>query len=135
MGITRREVVMDVLEHRRPSYVPWHFGFTVEAKQKLQEHFGSKDIMEITGNHFLVLGEEIGYFEDIGNNRFRDIFGVTWDRTIDKDIGNMEDYPRKRFCLSELWTKSKKSVTDCLPWAGMEIIFLRLPMMWKGMFH
>ena len=88
--MTKREVVKTVLEHKKPPYVPWHFGFTVEAKQKLMDHYGSDDIMDITDNHFLVLGDEIGFFEDIGNSRFRDIFNVIWDRTIDKDIGNVE---------------------------------------------
>ncbi len=88
--MTKREAVINVLEHKRPPYVPWHFGFTVEAKKKLLDYYESDDLMEITDNHFLLLGDEIGYFEDIGNNRFRDIFGVTWDRTIDKDIGNVE---------------------------------------------
>jgi uroporphyrinogen decarboxylase len=46
--------------------------------------------MEITGNHLLVLGDEIGFFDNIGNDRFRDAFGVIWDRSIDKDIGNVE---------------------------------------------
>jgi uroporphyrinogen decarboxylase len=88
--MTKRDIVKTVLEHKRPPYVPWHFGFTVEAKQKLIDHYGSEDIMEITDNHMLVLGDEIGFFEDIGNDRFKDFFGVTWDRSIDKDIGNVE---------------------------------------------
>lgn len=88
--MTKRDVVKMVLEHKKPPYVPWHFGFTLEARQKLAEHYGNADIMEITDNHLLVLGAEIGYFEDIGNDRFRDVFGVIWDRTIDKDIGNVE---------------------------------------------
>jgi len=87
--MTKREVVKSVLEHKRPPYVPWHFGFTVEAKQKLTQHYGSDDIMDITDNHILFLGDDIGYFEDIGNNRFRDVFDVVWDRSIDKDIGNV----------------------------------------------
>ena len=90
MNMTRREVVKNVLEHKKPPYVPWQFGFTVEAKKKLLDYERSDDIMEVTGNHFLVLGDEIGYFEDIGNDRFKDIFGVIWDRSIDKDIGNVE---------------------------------------------
>jgi uroporphyrinogen decarboxylase len=86
----KRDVVKTVLVHKKPPYVPWHFGFTFEAKQKLMDHYGSEDIMGITDNHFLILGDEIGYFEDIGNDRFRDFFGVIWDRSIDKDIGNVE---------------------------------------------
>jgi len=88
--MTKREVVLSVLEHKKPPYVPWHFGFTVEAKKKLLDYHVSNDIMEVTDNHFLVLGDEIGYFEDIGDDRFKDIFGVVWDRSIDKDIGNVE---------------------------------------------
>lgn len=87
--MTKREVVKTVLEHKKPPYVPWHFGFTVEAKKKLFDHFGSDDIMDITDNHFLVLGAEIGYFEDIGNDQVKDVFNVIWDRSIDKDIGNV----------------------------------------------
>ena len=29
-------------------------------------------------------------FDDIGDDRVRDVFGVVWDRSIDKDIGNVE---------------------------------------------
>jgi uroporphyrinogen decarboxylase len=90
MKMTKREVVLRVLEHKRPPYVPWHFGFTVEAKNKLLDYYGTDDIMEVTENHFLVLGDEIGYFEYIENDRYKDIFGVVWDRSIDKDIGNVE---------------------------------------------
>ena len=88
--MTKREVVRHVLEHKKPPYVPWHFGFTVEARQKLMEHFRSDDIMDITENHIIFLGADIGYFEDIGNDRFKDVFDVVWDRSIDKDIGNVE---------------------------------------------
>jgi uroporphyrinogen decarboxylase len=41
-------------------------------------------------NHLLKLGSDIGFFTDQGNNRVRDVFGVAWDRSIDKDIGNVE---------------------------------------------
>jgi uroporphyrinogen decarboxylase len=88
--MNKREIVKNVLDHKRAPYVPWHFGFTVEAREKLLNYFGSGDLIEVTDNHFQVLGEEIGYFEEIGNNRFRGVFRVTWDRTIDIDIGNVE---------------------------------------------
>jgi len=90
MKITKREVVKNVLDHKEPPYVPWHFGFTAEAKEKLIEYYGSDDLMDVLDNHHLILGDEIGYFEYIGNDRYKDVFGVTWDRTIDKDIGNVE---------------------------------------------
>ncbi len=75
--------------HDTPPYVPWACGFTVEAKQKLVEHFGSSDLEEALQNHILILGSEIGFFEDIGPDLVRDVFGVVWDRSIDRDIGNV----------------------------------------------
>jgi hypothetical protein len=38
----------------------------------------------------LELGSAIGFFEDLGENRTRDVFGVVWDRSVDKDIGIVE---------------------------------------------
>jgi uroporphyrinogen decarboxylase len=38
----------------------------------------------------LRLGSDIGFFTDQGESGVRDVFGVVWDRSIDKDIGNVE---------------------------------------------
>ena len=90
MSMTPRDVVRETLAFRRPPYVPWSFRFTKEAREKLELHFGTAEIDPFIGNHLLELGSDIGFFTDIGNDRFRDVFGVVWDRTIDKDIGNVE---------------------------------------------
>jgi uroporphyrinogen decarboxylase len=42
---------------------------------------------DISDNHLLGLGNGIGFFEDIGADCLRDVFGVVWDRSVDKDIG------------------------------------------------
>ncbi|MBN1672748.1 MAG: uroporphyrinogen-III decarboxylase-like protein [Kiritimatiellae bacterium] len=83
---TRREVVRMVLEGKTPPYVPWHFGFTKEAREKLQAR-GTDDLQSILRGHFLGLGHDVGFFTDIGEDCVRDIFGVVWDRSVDKDIG------------------------------------------------
>ncbi len=88
--MTKREVVRTVLEGGRPPYVPWSFGFTFEAGQKLVDHYGTRDLGPIMQNHMLGLGSGVGFFEDVGNDRVRDVFGVVWDRSVDKDIGNVE---------------------------------------------
>lgn len=89
--MTKREVVRAVFEGRRPPYVPWHFQFTKEPREMLARHFGGEDAAEAAvDNHILELGSAIGFFEDIGGQRFRDVFGVVWDRTVDKDIGVVE---------------------------------------------
>ena len=85
--MTRREVMRQVLEGRKPPYVPWSFGFTCEAREKLQRHFGAADLDPFLGNHDVGLGNGIGFFADIGNGCVRDVFGVVWDRSVDRDIG------------------------------------------------
>lgn len=87
--MTKRKVVHTVLEGRTPPYVPWSFGFTKEAGAKLEEHFKPLDVEEVLQNHILKLGSDIGLFTDLGDNHVKDVFGVVWDRSIDKDIGNV----------------------------------------------
>ena len=88
--MTKRDVVRMVLEGKQPPYVPWSMGFTTEARAKLQAHYGCQDIEAPLDNHILKLGSDIGFFENLRHDRVRDVFGVTWDRSIDKDIGNVE---------------------------------------------
>jgi uroporphyrinogen decarboxylase len=90
MSMSPRDVVRAAVEFRQPPYVPWSFRFTKEAREKLETHFGTTEIDLHVGNHILELGSDIGFFTELGNDRFRDVFGVVWDRTIDKDIGNVE---------------------------------------------
>ncbi len=88
--MTKREIVRTVLEGRRPPYVPWQIGLTKEAREKLQDHYGTSDLDTVLHNHFLRLGSDIGFFKDLGRDRVQDVFGVVWDRSVDKDIGIVE---------------------------------------------
>ncbi len=88
--MTKREVIHAVLKGQEPPYVPWSCGFTKEAKEKLQAHYGQVDLEDALQNHILKLGSDIGFFTDLRENRVKDVFGVVWDRSIDKDIGNVE---------------------------------------------
>jgi uroporphyrinogen decarboxylase len=87
--MTKREIIRMVLEGKVPPYVPWSFGFTREAKEKLVAHYSTHDLDEILQDHLLRLGSDIGFFTNLGHDRVRDVFGVIWDRSIDKDIGNV----------------------------------------------
>ena len=88
--MTRREVIEAVLNGSEPPYVPWSFSFTMEARERLVRHFGTDDLEPVLHNHLLGLGNAVGFCEDVGNDRVRDAFGVVWDRSVDKDIGNVE---------------------------------------------
>ncbi len=88
--MTPREVVHTVLRGARPPYVPWHCGFTQEARAKLVAHFGTQDLDAALGNHLLGLGDTYGFFTELPQQRVRDVFGVVWDRSVDHDIGVVE---------------------------------------------
>jgi uroporphyrinogen decarboxylase len=98
--MTKRDVVRLVLSGQRPPYVPWSMGFTKEAKETLCKYYACDDVEKPLQNHLLKLGSDIGFFTELGNNRVRDVFGVVWDRTVDRDIGNVEGYALPRPTLA-----------------------------------
>jgi len=87
-SLSKRDVVKCVIAGERPPYVPWSFSFTAEASEKLAEHFGPEWENSL-GNHLLTLGNGVGFFDDVTTDIVRDVFGVEWDRSVDKDIGNV----------------------------------------------
>ena len=89
-AISRREVIKSVLDGHIPPYVPWSFKYTLEPKEMLMKHYRTDDLDNVLNNHLLMLGDEIGFFDYLGNNCYRDVFGAVWDRSIDKDIGNIK---------------------------------------------
>lgn len=95
--MTKREVIKMVLDGKKPPYVPWSFKFTEEPKKVLQEYYGEEDLDIPLGNHILNLGSDIGFFEEVAPNMFQDVFGVIWDRSIDKDIGD----PKSPYVIPE----------------------------------
>jgi uroporphyrinogen decarboxylase len=89
--MTKRDVIRTVLEHKRPPYVPWSFSFTLEAREKLERHYGTTDLDTVLHNHLVWAGNPAGSFVDLGGDRVQDPFGVVWDRRVDKDIGMVVD--------------------------------------------
>lgn len=87
---TKREVIKMVLDGQKPPYVPWSFKFTQEPKEQLQKYYGVEDLDVVLGNHVLQLGSDIGFFEHLGGDLYQDVFKVVWDRSIDKDIGDVK---------------------------------------------
>ncbi len=88
--MTKREIIRSILEGQKQPYVPWSCGFTKEAREKLQQHLNSIDLEGWLQNHLLKLGSDIGFFIQLDDDHYQDVFGVIWDRSIDKDIGNVK---------------------------------------------
>lgn len=87
--MNKREVVRTVFSGGKPPYVPWWFWFTEEAAAKLKAHFGG-DFESAIDPHI----EDLGHFDgwtELPDRRFKDYFGVIWDRSIDHDIGVVEN--------------------------------------------
>jgi uroporphyrinogen decarboxylase len=86
-SMTKRDIVRMVFEGRQAPYVPWHFIFSTDATALLRAHYGVADLERAVDNHMLMLRRSSGSFRDVGGGRVQDVFGVVWDRTLDKDIG------------------------------------------------
>ncbi len=83
----KRTVTKMALEWETPPYVPWNINFTIPSTEKLQVHYPGRDLEEVVQNHLVNLGYDIYFYHDIGNDCVQDVFGVVWDRSVDKDIG------------------------------------------------
>ncbi len=104
--LSKREVVKKALEFDHPPYVPWDISFTLEAEEKLKKHYATDNLGARIHNHFLELGHSIGFFEELENERYQDVFGVVWNRSVDKDIGVVESLvlpepTLKDYCLPD----------------------------------
>ena len=74
--MTKREIIKLVLDGGKPPYVPWSFKFTEEPKKMLQAYYGVEDLDVPLGNHILNLGNDYGFFDLVGSDLWRDVFGV-----------------------------------------------------------
>jgi uroporphyrinogen decarboxylase len=99
-NITPRERVWRTIRHQEPDRVPWHLGCTVPARQKLVDYYGTADLDDVLGNHLAKYRPRPpdGLLE-IRPGFFRDDFGVVWNRTVDQDIGVVDDYQLKQRSL------------------------------------
>ena len=90
MTSTARERVRVALSHRPPDVTPWQIDLTSDARRNLSAYLGVDDLDPILQNHLAIC--EDGHFVQVAPDHWRDQFGVVWNRTIDKDIGNVERY-------------------------------------------
>jgi len=87
----KKDIIHHVLAGKKPPYVPWQLDFTLEAQETLKDHYKTDDLPKQLGNHFLPLGNQIVKYENLDSNRIIDYFGVIWDRSVDKDIGIVQE--------------------------------------------
>jgi uroporphyrinogen decarboxylase len=93
MTMTLKERIKTILSFHDADIVPWHILFTEAAHQKTAALLGDPDFESKIGNHLALCGPQCLIFErEFKPGLWRDNFGVTWNRTIDKDIGTPEGH-------------------------------------------
>ena len=89
----KRERVKTVINHVRADMTPYNIILTEKELEKVSDYISidGKDFHDWAGNHI-----DIKVFNHYGAyirpDYFQDEFGVVWNRTIDKDIGNIDNY-------------------------------------------
>ncbi|NPV09063.1 MAG: hypothetical protein HPY83_14000 [Anaerolineae bacterium] len=102
--MTRRERVVRAVAHQPADRVPWHIGLTIPTAEKLAATVGvsTGELDEWMQNHLHYvepLADDA--WTEVRRGHWRDEFGVVWNRTIDPDIGVIEEYQLKDRSLTE----------------------------------
>ena len=87
--MTRRERVIEALNHREPDMIPFHADFTQQEHDRMAAYLQDNDFANKNGSHLHGM-QYSGFHAPLADNPefFKDDFGVVWDRTgADKDIG------------------------------------------------
>ena len=88
--MNNRQRVIATLNHQQPDKIPFEIKFTQPARRKMVEFYGDPDFAAKLGNCLTWLGTEpANSWTEVSPNIWQDQFGVQWDRTVDKDIGNV----------------------------------------------
>ena len=93
--MTRRQRVVEALNHRETDLVPYNFECTLLQQEKMEAALGTQEFADKFGLHLHYL-QYWGWPTEIvpGTQHFTDQFGVTWNRSgADKDIGVVDNPP------------------------------------------
>jgi len=88
--MTNRERVLASFAHEQPDRTPYMIGFTEKAWNAMVAHYGSADFAAQMDNCFQDVRARPGPLDRrLDESTWQDEFGVQWDRSIDRDIGNV----------------------------------------------
>ncbi|MCX6344537.1 MAG: uroporphyrinogen decarboxylase [Armatimonadetes bacterium] len=92
--MTRRERVLDAINHKDTDFAPYNIELTHQAHERLTQYVGDPDYIDQIGNHITKAYYD-GYLQETepGSGYWLDHFGVNWNRNgADKDIGVIEGF-------------------------------------------
>jgi len=85
-----RERVLRALKHEKTDIVPYQLDLTDEVHDRLAKYFGDAAFFEKTGSH--LAQERNESFTSYASFKFRDMFGVIWNRIQEGDFGVVEEF-------------------------------------------
>lgn len=88
--MTNKERVYASFAHEQPDRTPYEIGFTQKAMAAMVEHCGGNDFLAQMDNCFHHVAARPGPKDHwLDEDTWQDEFGVQWDRSVDRDIGNV----------------------------------------------
>jgi len=88
--MNHRERVRAALSHEQPDRTPYQIGFTQKSMAAMTERYGGTDFLSLIDNSVHGVAANPGPKDVwVDENTWQDEFGVQWDRSIDRDIGNV----------------------------------------------
>lgn len=120
--MTKKERVIRAIEYNHPDIIPWAFGLTQDMMKKLIDYSGNPRISETFDNH--ILQYDISSIKEVNPGYFQDHFDVVWNRTIDKDIGVVDEYRLKKPEIS--------AISQMIPPVPIELIHNKMNQLQDG---
>jgi uroporphyrinogen decarboxylase len=115
--MNKRQIVIDILNHKDTSVVPFSILFTIPMREKMIDYLGDP-YFESKINSFMHGWEYLGWPEELPDKPgyFKDDFGVVFNRSgADKDIGVIESFviPQPEIALiPEFWLNEERLRSD-----------------------
>ena len=85
-----RERVIKTLKHEKTDIIPYNLDLTDEVHERLVKYFDDENFMDKTGSH--LAQERNESFIALSKTKFKDMFGVLWNRDQEGDFGVVQDY-------------------------------------------
>lgn len=90
--MTKSEILKTSLEFKDPGIVPYNITFTKKSYEKLASYYKTDDVYALIDNYLAVTSAIApDYWAEVRRDYFKDEFGVIWNRTVDKDIGIVDN--------------------------------------------
>ncbi|HOK80618.1 MAG TPA: uroporphyrinogen decarboxylase family protein [bacterium] len=88
--MTKRQIVIDAINHRQVPEVPYVISFTHRVKLQMAQYYNDPEFDKKLGNYLYFCDWlKEGLWKEVEPDIWEDYFGVRWNRKIDKDIGTV----------------------------------------------